>query len=83
MRYKSVTEMVIKNSNWKFTIRWLWLKFLNLFERRKRMNINDFAKEVTLEEGGKKSISIAQVKEVLKIVNKLLSGNLYTLIRNL
>ena len=45
------------------------------------MNINDFAKKVTEEEGLKKSISIGQVKEVLKIVNKLLCGKLYSLIR--
>jgi len=31
------------------------------------MNLNDFAKEITQEEGGKVNLSIAQVKEVLKI----------------
>ena len=31
------------------------------------MNLNDLAKRITLEEGGKKEISIAQVKEVLKL----------------
>lgn len=31
------------------------------------MNLNNFAKKVALIEGKKKSISIAQVKEVLKI----------------
>lgn len=31
------------------------------------MNLNDFAKEVTLKEGKKLNLSIAQVKEVLKI----------------
>lgn len=45
------------------------------------MNINDFAKKVTLLEGLKKPISIAQVKEVLKIVNLLLKGKLYKTIR--
>ena len=50
-------------------------------EREKQMNINDFAKKVTLKEGGKVSISIAQVKEVLKIVNDLLGGALYAIIR--
>jgi hypothetical protein len=32
------------------------------------MNLNDFAKRITEREGLKKSLSIAQVKEVLKIV---------------
>lgn len=31
------------------------------------MNLNNFAREVTLKEGKKKSISIAQVKEVIKL----------------
>lgn len=30
------------------------------------MNLNEFAKQVTLSEGLKKSLSIAQVKEVMK-----------------
>ena len=46
------------------------------------MKINDFAKEVTLQEGMRISISIAQVKEVMRIVNKMLCGNLYALIKN-
>ena len=45
------------------------------------MTINEFAKKVTLKEGGKKSISIAQVKEVLKITNDLLGGALYSIIK--
>lgn len=31
------------------------------------MNLNKFAREVTLKEGTKKQVSIAQVKEILKI----------------
>ena len=31
------------------------------------MNMNTFAKEITLREGKKKSLSIAQVKEVIKL----------------
>ncbi len=31
------------------------------------MNLNKFAKKITLKEGKKKSISIAQVKEVLRL----------------
>lgn len=45
------------------------------------MNINDFAKRVTILEGKKKSLSIAQIKEVLKIVNRILGGALYAIIR--
>ena len=32
------------------------------------MNLNEWARRVTLEEGGKQSLSIAQVKEVMRIV---------------
>jgi len=31
------------------------------------MNMNEFAKKVTLIEGKKRSVSIAQVKEIIKI----------------
>jgi hypothetical protein len=47
------------------------------------MDINKFAKEVTGVEGLKKEVNIAQIKEILKIVNILLSGKLYKLIRGL
>ena len=33
----------------------------------KRINLNKFAKEVTIEEGLEEQVSIAQVKEILKI----------------
>lgn len=58
-----------------------WDEFQANQRKEKEMNVNDFAKRVTLREGGKKSISIAQVKEVLRIVNDLLGGALYTIIR--
>lgn len=45
------------------------------------MKVTDFAKEVTLHEGNKKSLSIAQVAEVLKIVDNLTEGSLYKTIR--
>ena len=32
------------------------------------MNLNTLARTITLKEGGKKSISIAQVKEVMKLL---------------
>lgn len=39
------------------------------------MNLNTLAKEVTLREGKKKSISIAQVKEVIGIIAELVYVN--------
>jgi len=33
-----------------------------------RINLNKLAKEITLEEAGKEEISIAQVKEVMRLV---------------
>lgn len=50
-------------------------------ETEDEMTVNKFARKVTLREGKKVSISIAQVLEVLKIVNELLSGKLYPLIK--
>ena len=44
------------------------------------MTINGFAKKVTLEEGLKVSISIAQVKEILRIINQDTNGVLYKII---
>ena len=32
------------------------------------MNLNDLAKEITLDEGKLKSVSIAQVKEIMRLV---------------
>ena len=45
------------------------------------MDINRFAKLVTEKEGKKVSVSIAQIKEILSIVNELLNGALYLLIK--
>lgn len=45
------------------------------------MKINEFATVVTREEGNKESLSVAQVSEVLKIVNKKLWGIPYVLIK--
>ena len=47
------------------------------------MTINEFAKKVTLEEGKKKSLPISQVREVLKIADRLTDGLLYRAIRAL
>jgi hypothetical protein len=52
-------------------------------KKEKKMTINDFAKLVCSIEGLKVQLSIAQVLEVLKIVNKLLGGMLYRCIRNM
>lgn len=38
------------------------------------LNLNDFAKEITLQEGKKKSLSIAQVKEVMRLVLQRLAA---------
>ena len=37
------------------------------------VNLNDMAKRITLEEGKKRSVSIAQVKEVMKLTFQELS----------
>lgn len=40
----------------------------------RKINLNKFAKEVTLLEGGKINMSIGQVKEVMKIIFTLLAN---------
>jgi len=46
------------------------------------VSINDFAKKISEKEGLKKSIDIAQIKEILSIINKLIPFNLfYTIIK--
>lgn len=45
------------------------------------MNINKFAVKVTSGEGKLKQVNIAQIKEVLKVVNKLTGGVLYAVIK--
>ena len=51
------------------------------------MNINDFAVLVTKNERGREEISIAQVKEVIRIIRlfllKRIGLDLYALIRNI
>jgi len=46
------------------------------------MKLSDFAIKVAKKEGKKRSISIAQIKEVLRIVNQLCDGELYYYVRN-
>jgi len=45
------------------------------------MNLNDFARKVAKEEGGSKQVSIAQIKEILRVTNDLLKGALYALVK--
>jgi len=45
------------------------------------MKVSDFAVEVSQLEEGKVQVDIAQIKEVLKIVNFLTSGVLYKIIK--
>lgn len=40
----------------------------------KGLNMNDFAREVTLQEGGKVSLPIGQVKEVIRLTMKKLAA---------
>lgn len=49
--------------------------YLIVTEDKALKNLNDLAKEVTLSEGLKHSLTIAQVKEVVRIVGELARGN--------
>lgn len=45
------------------------------------MKITDFAKRVALKERGKKEVNIAQIAEILKVINTLTKGVLYAAIK--
>lgn len=47
------------------------------------MKANEFNELVSYVEGGKNQLSIAQIAEVTKIINKLTDGELYKIIRKL
>ena len=47
------------------------------------MRITEFAKKIAGLEAGKKQVSIAQISEILTIVNALTKGFLYAIIRSL
>jgi hypothetical protein len=47
------------------------------------MRVTDFQKLIARSEGQKEEMSIAQISEVLRIVNRLLGGAVYLLIRKL
>ena len=45
------------------------------------MTINQYTSDLTKREGGKQSLSVAQISEVLKLINKDLWGIPYLLIK--
>lgn len=45
------------------------------------MTISKFAQQVAKDEGKLKQVNIAQIKELLKVINTLTSGELYKIIR--
>ena len=47
------------------------------------MKITDFSKQITLSEGMKTQVSIAQVKEILKCINDATEGQLYSIIKKI
>lgn len=47
------------------------------------MNLNKFAEIVASKEKGRKQINIGQIKQLLKIVNKLTGGVLYAIVKTL
>lgn len=47
------------------------------------MKITTFAKKISELEGLKKQINIAQISELLKVINKLTRGLLYAAIKSL
>lgn len=47
------------------------------------MKITDFSKQITLSEGMKTQVSIAQVKEILRCINDATEGQLYSIIKKI
>ena len=45
------------------------------------MKITECAKKITVHEKGKNQVSIAQVMEILKVLNKIMKGSLYPMIK--
>lgn len=48
-----------------------------------KMKITTLSELIAKREGGKKQISIAQIKEVLKIINELTDGEFYKMVRKM
>ena len=57
---------------------------INIFNngKQKELDMNTIARHITVLEGKKKSINIAQVKEVLKIINNQTDGSFYPFLKN-
>jgi len=47
------------------------------------MTVNEFAQLISVNEGKKKQVDIAQILEILKVSNKLTDGQLYRLIKSI
>ena len=47
------------------------------------MTISNFARLVSKDEAKKAQVNIAQISEILKVINKLTNGNLYAEIKQL
>ena len=47
------------------------------------MKVSEFAKHVAIVEGLKKPVSIAQIKEILRIINDMMDGAFYREIRRM
>ena len=47
------------------------------------MKVSEFAVEVSKIEGKKKQVNIAQIKEILKVINELMDGQFYKDIRKI
>lgn len=45
------------------------------------MKITDFAKRITAKEGKLKQVNVAQILEILSVINKLTGGVLYAVIK--
>jgi len=45
------------------------------------MNLNELAKRIAEEEGGKEEVSIAQIKEILRIINDISDGVFYKIVK--
>lgn len=57
--------------------------FHKLSKRSIKMKINQFAVRIAEEKGKKLKVNIAQIKEILAIINEFTSGVLYVLIKTI
>ena len=73
-------KMNIFKATWNFFFN---RKKFPIAKKESKMTIGDFAVKVAKKEGGKKSVNIAQIKEILRIVNALVGGELYKIIKKL